>query len=67
MTRCFADVGAGRKGCSVLNKKDCFRCKFFKTEEQAKKDREKALKRLKKLDKPTRLAIAEKYGLEGIV
>ena len=67
MTKCFADINTGSKGCRALKIKKCTRCNFYKTEEQAKKDREKALKRLKKLDKPTRLAIAEKYGLEGIV
>ena len=65
MTRCFADKAEDY--CSALKEKKCEGCPFYKTVEQAKKDREKALKRLKKLDKPTRLAIAEKYGLEGIV
>lgn len=46
MTSCFADKGIK---CSALNIKDCKGCYFFKTKEKALKDREKAIKRLKRL------------------
>ncbi len=64
---CFADIG---KKCKVLKshiKKDCETCNFYKPIRDHELDQERALKRLKSLDKATRIAIAEKYGIEGIV
>jgi len=66
--KCFADTGLkGAKGCSVLTKKQCDNCPFYKTVEQKRIDDMKTLKRLKSLDKVTRLHIAEKYQIKGIV
>lgn len=62
--KCFADVGLkGAKGCAALKEKQCDNCAFFKTVEQKRIDDVKILKRLKSLDKATRLGIAAKYGL----
>ena len=62
---CFASTG---RGCKALKRKyDCLECNFYKPEIDHQIMQEAALKRLKSLDKPTRLAIAEKYGLEEIV
>ena len=62
---CFASTG---RGCKVLKRKyNCETCNFYKPIRDHELDQERALKRLKSLDKPTRMAIAEKYGVEGIV
>lgn len=64
---CFGKNG---RGCKVLNataKKDCLTCNFYKPERDHELDQEKALKRLKSLDKATRLGIAEKYQIKGIL
>mgnify|MGYP001332556493 FL=1 len=63
---CFAQTKRG--GCKALKRKyDCETCNFYKPIRDQELDQERALKRLKSLDKPTRIAIAEKYGIEGIV
>ena len=63
---CFAQTKRG--GCKALKRKyDCLECNFYKPNRDQELDQERAMKRLKSLDKPARLAIAEKYGLEGIV
>lgn len=62
--KCFAD---NRDRCRALTKKNCFNCNFYKPIRDHDLDQERAMKRLKSLDKAQRLAIAEKYGLEGIV
>ena len=64
MNKCFADVIGT---CTVLKQKNCKGCGFYKTHTQVEISRRKALRRLKSLDKPTRMTIAEKYGVEGIV
>ena len=65
--KCFADAGLkGAKGCSVLTEKQCDNCPFYKTVEQKRIDDMKKLKRLKSLDKATRLGIAAKYQIKGI-
>ena len=62
--KCFAGAGLkGAKGCSVLTEKQCDNCPFYKTVEKKRIDDMKILKRLKSLDKATRLGIAAKYGL----
>lgn len=63
MNKCFADTGS----CKILNVKSCNGCNFYKTEKQLEAENEKSLERLKSLDKPTRINIAEKYKMEGIV
>lgn len=63
--RCFGLDDYGK--CDILLgniKKDCKTCSFFKTKEDFEKDREKALTRLKTLDKTTRYNIAEKYKIK---
>ena len=63
---CFAKTPRG--GCKALKRKyDCETCNFYKPIRDHEIDQERALKRLKSLDKATRLSIAEKYGIEGIV
>lgn len=57
---CFAN----RRGrCTVLNVNGCkdTECSFYKTEEQLKEDRLKALKRIRSLDQYTRMNIIETY------
>lgn len=62
---CFASTG---RGCKALKRKyDCLECNFYKPNRDHELDQERAIKRLKSLDKPARLAIAEKYKVEGIV
>lgn len=66
--KCFADVGVkGAKSCAALTEKQCDNCAFYKTVEQKRIDDMKTLKRLKSLDKVTRLHIAAKYQIKGIV
>jgi len=64
---CFA---GNEKNCKVIKKgieKDCYNCNFYKPKRDHELDQERAIQRLRSLDKPTRIAIAEKYGIEGIV
>ena len=63
MNKCFADLGS----CKILKVKKCEGCKFYKTEEQLEVEKKIVTKRLKSLDKPTRINIAEKYKIKGIV
>lgn len=63
---CFAQTKHG--GCKALKRKyNCETCNFYKPIRDYKLSQERVLKRLKSLDKATRMAIAEKYGVEGIV
>lgn len=64
MNKCYFDIPGN---CMVLKQKRCKDCTFYMTYTELKLSRQKALRRLKTLDKPTRMAIAEKYGVEGIV
>ena len=62
--RCFAHKHGK---CTVLLRsiaKDCKTCPFFKTQGEYEKGRERALARLKTLDKPVRHNIAEKYRIK---
>lgn len=62
---CFASTG---RGCKALKRKyDCETCNFYKPIRDHELDRERAMKRLKSLDKATRLGIAEKYNIKEIV
>lgn len=64
--KCFAMNKNGK--CTALTgyiKKDCGgACPFFKTREEFEEGREKALKRLRSLDEPTRRDIAVKYKIK---
>lgn len=63
---CFAQTKRG--GCEALKRKyDCLECNFYKPKRDQELDQERAIKRLKSLDKPIRLNIAEKYQIKGIV
>lgn len=64
MDKCFADNGFK---CGILKEKKCEGCVFRKTYQQVEISKKRALRRLKTLDKVTRLRIAEKYGVGGIV
>lgn len=55
---CFA---YRNKRCLVLTTKDCSKCPFYKTREQFKEDRTKALDRLNTLDKEYKSYIMGKY------
>lgn len=58
------------KNCKVLKrciKKDCLTCNFYKPIRDHELDQERAMKRLKSLDKASRLSITEKYGVEGLI
>lgn len=47
--------------CTALKVKDCEACNFYKTKEQSKIDREKAMKRILSLDKGVVELINETY------
>ncbi len=64
MDKCFADNGFK---CGILKEKKCEGCVFRKTYQQVEIERKSALRRLKSLDLDMRVAIAEKYGVGGIV
>ncbi len=58
------------KNCKVLKrymKKDCLTCNFYKPIRDHELSQERAIKRLKTLDKAERLKIAEKYNIKEIV
>lgn len=57
--KCFADKAENY--CSALKEKKCEGCQFYKTVEQAKRDRAKALQRIESLDLETRTYIYDKY------
>lgn len=60
--KCFAEADGGK--CRLLTVRVCQgheKCSFFKTEEQANIDREKAIERLKQLPFEQQIAIADKY------
>ena len=76
MDICFADKG---KLCSALTFKQCerhldrktkkfkyYECEFYKSQEQAKEDDKRTLKRLKSLDPKIRLGIGSMYKIEGL-
>lgn len=63
---CFAKTPRG--GCKALKaKENCLYCSFYKPVRDQELDQERAMKRLKSLDRPMRLAIAEKYNIKEIV
>lgn len=47
--------------CSALTKKLCGGCRFYKTEEELKESREKALERINNLPKRVQMEIYDKY------
>ena len=57
-TDCFAYKP---KKCVALNKKQCSGCRFYKTEEQVKTERKKAMERILSLDEDTRNHITGTY------
>ena len=60
--KCFAEDDGGK--CRLLTVRVCQgheKCSFFKTEEQANIDREKAIERLKQLPFEQQCSIASKY------
>lgn len=62
---CFAKT---RRGCKLLNvKQNCLDCNFYKPKKDFELDQERAINRLKSLDKAIRTYIAEKYKIGGIV
>jgi hypothetical protein len=58
MNICFADYG---NGCKALTVKKCKGCSFFKTREEVREGRIKAIQRILSLDKETRDFIIETY------
>lgn len=60
MNNCFA-YNKEKRICVALKKKECEGCNFYKTREEAEQGREKAIKRIKSLDKNTRDQIIETY------
>lgn len=61
---CFAYQKRGGKAeCRALTKIKCKGCNFYKTEEQASKDREKATTIVMTLPPEQRKGISEKYGV----
>lgn len=62
---CFAEEDL--KYCSILKEKDCYQCKFYMTKKEFNQRRKKATARLRTLDKTTRLSIASKYKVKGII
>ena len=64
MEKCYFNV----HGCTILKKKeDCQTCNFYQTPTQVRLSKENSLRRLRSLPKTTRLNIASKYKVEGIV
>lgn len=53
----------GKETCRALTKIDCKGCRFYKSNEQAKKDREAAGLLVLALPSEQRKGISEKYGV----
>ncbi|MCR2045522.1 hypothetical protein [Anaerosalibacter massiliensis] len=64
MDKCFADNG---DSCKALRTKNCEGCGFYKTKKQLEASKKKAMKRLKTLDKFTKMSIEAKYKIGGII
>lgn len=63
---CFAKTP--HEGCKALKtKENCLYCNFYKPIKDLELEQERAMKRLKSLDKATRLHIAEKYDIKGLI
>jgi hypothetical protein len=58
LKNCFAYKN---RRCLILKSKNCYDCPFYKTREEYKEDRRKALDRLNTLDKEYKTYIMEKY------
>ena len=60
ITDCF---GYGNKGlCLVLREQQCEGCRFYKTAEQVKTEREKAKRRIESLSLDEQMYLEDKYG-----
>lgn len=62
--KCFADRGK-KRGCSVLNVKECGSCVFFKTEKQLNKEKRETLRKIN--NSPMKIYIYSKYSTVGSV
>ena len=51
------------KNCTILTKKQCGNCSFFKTEEEYQKHKEKSAERFERLSFDRRKEICDKYNL----
>lgn len=60
---CFANNGRG--GCTLLDKKDCSNCNFYKTNEEFEEDRLKALQRIMSLHEKDYILNKYKIKIEG--
>ena len=58
MDSCFAH---DKKRCRILKIKECDGCSFYKTIEEVKEGRKKAIERIMSLDKVTRESIIRLY------
>ena len=63
MEKCYFDMG----GCTALKEKKCKGCAFYTTYTDLELSRGKAFRRLRNLPVVTRLMIAEKYNVGGIM
>lgn len=58
---CVFDKG---KQCSILTRKECVNCSFFKTEEEYKRHKEKADERFNRLSFDRRKEYGDKYRIK---
>ena len=56
---------AKESGCSILNRKNCEGCSFFKTEKEMREGRSKAMARIETLSPEHSHSIKEKYYGKG--
>ena len=64
---CFAFRSISRDGCIALLVRNCYKCKTYKTKAQCEKEQEMVLKKLRAKPLSERMALAERYKIEGIV
>lgn len=64
---CFAFRSISKDGCIALQVRNCYKCKTYKTKARAEAEREMVLKKLRAKPLSERMALAERYKIEGIV
>ena len=56
---------ARERGCTILNRNNCDKCSFFKTEKELREGRAKAMERIEALSPEQSHSIKEKYYGKG--
>lgn len=64
---CFAFRSVSRDGCVALTVRNCVKCRTYKSKARVEAEQAMVLKKLKAKPLSERMALAERYKIEGIV